>query len=130
MPVADAFTPYIFPQETGNRSEVRWAALLDQAGNGFLIRGLPEINISVWPYSQEDISNARHTSELPKRDIVTVNIDHAQMGVGGDDSWSSNGWPHTKYLIPAGPMSYRFSLRAVKGMSAEKPPLPYRMEGY
>ena len=129
MTVAEAFTPYVFPQETGNRSEVRWAALLDAVGDGFLIRGLPEVNVSAWPYSQEDISKARHTSELPKRDFLTLNIDRAQMGLGGDDSWSPNGWPHPEYMIPAGPVSYRFSLRAVKGMSAEKPFLPFRLEG-
>lgn len=127
--VAEAFTPYIFPQEAGNHTEVRWAALVNDQGAGFLITGLPEVNVSAWPHSQKDISKARHTYELPKRDFITVNIDRAQMGLGGDNSWSKQGWPHKEYRIPAGPMAYRFSLKPVTGFDPEKPPMPYRLTG-
>lgn len=45
------------------------------------------LSVSVWPYSYADLEMAKHDFELPTRDFVTVNLDHLQMGVGGDNSW-------------------------------------------
>ena len=88
---------YVRPQENGNRTDVRWVTLSDEKGSGLLIAGNPLINFSVWPYSMEDLENAKHINELPTRDILTVNIDYKQLGVGGDNSWGFR--PHHKYRL-------------------------------
>jgi beta-galactosidase len=55
----------------------------------------------------QDLEDAEHTHELPRRDIITVNLDYKQMGVGGDDSWGAR--PHPEYTLPA--EKYRYSFR-------------------
>ncbi|MBL6838961.1 MAG: hypothetical protein ISQ75_07805, partial [Puniceicoccaceae bacterium] len=45
------------------------------------------LSISAWPSSMNDLSQATYDYELPTRDLITVNLDHLQMGVGGDNSW-------------------------------------------
>jgi beta-galactosidase len=87
--VAEWVTPYVRPQENGNRCDVRWFRLTDRKGGGLRFDGLPGVPLSVsaWPYSMDDLAKATHDYELPARDFITVNIDHLQMGVGGDNSW-------------------------------------------
>jgi beta-galactosidase len=87
--VADWITPYVRPQENGNRCDVRWLRLTDQQGCGWQVnaRGSHPLSVSAWPYGMSDLSVAEHAYELPQRNFVTVNVDHLQMGVGGDNSW-------------------------------------------
>jgi beta-galactosidase len=73
---------YIHPQENGNRCDVRWIEFLNKAGYGILIKGLPLICISAWPYSMADLDKAAHINELPNDKNITVNIDYKQKGVG------------------------------------------------
>lgn len=77
---------YMRPQENGNRTDVRWVSIANNDGNGIFIggEGGTLLNISAWPYSQEDLEKAKHLYELPKRDFNTFNIDYMQCGVGGD----------------------------------------------
>ena len=78
--------PYIRPQENANRTDIRWATITNKENFGLLISYLTGgfLNVSVWPYSIEDLDAATHTHELPKRNYITLNIDHKQKGVGGD----------------------------------------------
>jgi beta-galactosidase len=87
--VADWVTPYVRPQENGNRCDVRWFTLTDDDGAGLRFDGVPgaPLSVSAWPYAMEDLAKAAHDYELPGRDFITVNLDHLQMGVGGDNSW-------------------------------------------
>ncbi|HEX7265575.1 MAG TPA: glycoside hydrolase family 2 TIM barrel-domain containing protein [Candidatus Dormibacteraeota bacterium] len=80
--VDDMQTPYVFPQENGNRAEVRWATLKDSTGVGIGITGYPEFDLTVRRWTTEDLDAARHTSELTPRDRIWVNIDVAQNGIG------------------------------------------------
>lgn len=80
---------YIVPGENGNRTDCQWVSFLDDNGSGILILsngGVFCFSASLW--SQVDLHNAKHTSELPSRlngqNAVYVNVDHALMGVGGD----------------------------------------------
>jgi len=84
--VEDLIHPYIYPQENGNRTEIRWGALTNKAGSGLLVSdvGGTYLNISAWPYTMEDLENATHNHLLPHRDSITFNIDYKQRGVGGD----------------------------------------------
>ena len=87
--VTDWVTPYVRPQENGNRCDVRWLSLTNDAGAGLRVDGSPgnPLSVSAWPYSMQDLATAAHDYELPERDFITVNLDHLQMGVGGDNSW-------------------------------------------
>ncbi len=108
-PVEENFHPYVRPQETGNKTDVRWLALTDKQGAGLLAVGMPLLSASAWPFTMEDLEKATHTNELPQRETITVNLDYKQMGVGGDDSWGAR--THPEYTLPAKAYSYQFRLR-------------------
>ncbi|HCO95569.1 MAG TPA: glycoside hydrolase family 2, partial [Phycisphaerales bacterium] len=98
-PVEDNFHPYVRPQETGNKTDVRWLALTNKQGAGLLAVGMPLLSVSAWPFTMEDLEKATHINELPRRKTITVNLDYKQMGVGGDDSWGAR--THPEYTLPA-----------------------------
>ena len=108
-PVEEQFHPYVRPQETGNKTDVRWLALTNKEGAGLLAVGMPLLSASAWPFTMDDLEKATHTNELPRRKTITVNLDYKQMGVGGDDSWGAR--THPEYTLPAKAYSYRFRLR-------------------
>jgi len=101
---------YPRPQENGNRSQVRWVRFVDAQGQGLEISALgkPLLNFSAWPYTQQDLENAAHPHELPRRSTITVNLGCAQKGVGDLFSFLQ-GWPE-EALLPAG-QDYSFSFR-------------------
>jgi len=74
-------TPYVYPQENGNRSGVRWLAVRDAEGYGILVAG-QDLNFSLHPYSAVDLTRARHRHELPRRERNYLTIDFAQNGLG------------------------------------------------
>jgi beta-galactosidase len=87
--VGEWITPYVRPQENANRCDVRWFSLTESSGAGLrFAAGVPApLSVSAWPYAMEDLAKATHDFALPRRDFITVNLDHLQMGVGGDNSW-------------------------------------------
>ncbi len=82
MTVDEMYTPYVFPQEYGNRSDVRFAKFADKSGAGLMVRGEPHINFSARWFSTENIEKARHTYDLVRTPFITLNLDHAQNGIG------------------------------------------------
>ncbi|WP_179413460.1 glycoside hydrolase family 2 TIM barrel-domain containing protein [Mucilaginibacter sp. E4BP6] len=102
--------PYVVPQETGNRTDVRWMYLSDASSNGLLVVADSLLSMNAWPYTEKNIEAARHTNKLKDAGYITLNIDLLQMGVGGNDSWSDVGAPLEKYQIPAKGYSYSFYL--------------------
>jgi beta-galactosidase/beta-glucuronidase len=74
--------PYIMPQEYGNRTDVRWAALCDTEGAGLLVAGMERFEVSAHPYAVSDLDEAKHTFELEPADRVFLNVDFAQSGLG------------------------------------------------
>jgi beta-galactosidase len=104
---------YIRPQEIGNKTDTRWVSWTDRNGDGLMAVGLPMINTSAWYCTMQDMEIAQHPYELPKRDIMTVNVDYGLTGVGGDTSWGAR--PHKPYQLEAGKAyEYRFRLSPVK----------------
>jgi beta-galactosidase len=75
-------TPYVRPQENGNRAEVRWATLTGSDGAGLRVEGRPHIELTARRWTSEDLDAATHTPELVPRDRIWVNLDHAQQGIG------------------------------------------------
>ena len=104
---------YVRPQENANKTDVRWVALTNAEGAGLMAVGMPLLNASAWPYTMEDLEETTHDYLLPRRDIVTVNLDYQQMGVGGDTSWGA--LTHPEYTLPAKPYAYRFRLTPLTG---------------
>jgi len=123
--VKDQIHHYSRPQENANKTDVRWLALKNENGLGLLAVGDQPLNVSAWPYKQSDIDfiagkdgsasasglvpvTTKRGAEVPMRNLVTVNIDHKQMGVGGDTSWGR--LVHAQYTIPAQNYNYGFTL--------------------
>ncbi|MBE8476070.1 glycoside hydrolase family 2 TIM barrel-domain containing protein [Streptomyces justiciae] len=74
-------TPYVFPQENGNRADVRWAELTGRYG-GLRVTGEPTFQLTARRWTSEDLDTARHTHELRPGGAVHLNIDLAQHGLG------------------------------------------------
>ncbi len=111
--VDDLWTPYAEPQETGNRTDVRWVTFTDKSGGGLRAVGLPELYFSAWPFQMSELERAKHAAEIQMSKEITVNLDYRQMGVGGDDSWGAEA--HAEYRLPAKPYQYKFRLEPVRG---------------
>ena len=74
---------YLSPQENGNRMDVRWATIGDKQKVRFTAVS-HNFQLGVHPYTLEMLDEAKHLHELGRTDYLTVNIDGAQRGVGGD----------------------------------------------
>ncbi|UPZ28115.1 DUF4981 domain-containing protein [Streptomyces sp. LRE541] len=109
--VSEQWTPYIRPQENGNRTDVRWAALTGRDGAGLLVSGEPLIEVNASHFTPEDLSvGTRHDYQLTRRDEVVLRVNHRQMGVGGDNSWGAH--THDEYKLFADrDYSYTYRLR-------------------
>ena len=121
LPINQFDEPYIKPQENGNRTEVRWMAFsTPQKSKGLLVvQDTTPLSASAWPYTQENVSEAKHTFDLKNPGFLTLNIDLIQMGVGGNDSWSPVAAPIEKYQIPSGDYQYSFYLLPFTGSKNE-----------
>ncbi|GMK43940.1 beta-galactosidase [Paenibacillus glycanilyticus] len=82
--VDELFTPYIYPQENGNRTDVRWVSVTDGGGIGLLAVGEPTLEFSARRYADADLEAARHASDLVPRDFITLNLDYRQNGLGSN----------------------------------------------
>jgi beta-galactosidase/beta-glucuronidase len=81
--VDEQYVPYVRPQENGNKTDVRWAALTDAQGRGLLAVGGQPLEVSAHHYTAEDFTAARHTHELKRREEIILNLDARQSGLGG-----------------------------------------------
>ncbi|WP_394618465.1 glycoside hydrolase family 2 TIM barrel-domain containing protein [Lentzea sp. JNUCC 0626] len=70
-------TPYVFPQENGNRADARWLTI-----GGLRIEGEPTFDFTARRWTSEDLDQAKHIDELKPRDQVFLNLDLAQHGLG------------------------------------------------
>lgn len=106
--IFDFMEPYVVPQENGSRTDVRWMYLHNQKSkDGLLVVADSLLSMSAWPYTEENIQNAKHTNKLKDAGYITLNIDLMQMGVGGNDSWSEVAAPLEQYQIK--PKNYQYS---------------------
>lgn len=103
LPISGANTPYIFPSDSGLRTQVYALNYgnLQVTGQAF--------NFNLSPYSQTQLRQARHRTELKAEAGMWLNLDGFHMGIGGDDSWSPS--VATEYLLTAGHYSYNLNLR-------------------
>jgi len=104
--VDDWVFPYARPQDTGNRTDVRWMTLTGADGIGLKVTGVKSLSMSAWPYTMADVESAMHPYELPRREFNTVFIDQRLHGVGGDNSWGAR--THGEYTL-SGNQPYQFT---------------------
>lgn len=109
----EMFYPYIRPQETGNRTDVRRARLLrDDIALEVRMQGEP-FNISLMPVRPADLDPGLTKKQMHASDVVRnrtmnfLNIDLAQRGLGGDNSWGAS--PHSQYRLYPG-RDYHYSV--------------------
>jgi beta-galactosidase len=115
--VADQFVPYVRPQENGNKTDVRWLTLTNNAGKGLKFTGMPLLSTSALNYAIEDMDPGAekkgiHPADLDVRKEVYVNLDLIQRGVGGDDSWGA--LPYDRYRVFAKNYSYSFKITPIE----------------
>lgn len=108
--VSDNMAKYLVPQECGNKTEVRWAKVTDNAGRGICFFG-DGMDFSALPYTPHELENAMHPYDLPQPHDTVVRIGR-QMGVAGDDTWGAR--VHPEYLLDvSGPMEITFSFQGI-----------------
>ncbi len=121
--IKDQFHRYSRPQETGNKTDLRWISVHNtQLKLTATAQGKSLLNGSIWPFAMDEIDfqlskkgsqsasglvpvTSKHGADIKTGDLYQWNIDHLQMGVGGDTSWGR--LVHDEYTIPA--ISYRYS---------------------
>ncbi len=102
----DNMTPYLLPQECGNRTGVRYAKVTDYRGVGVQFAG-DNLELSVLPYTPQELESAGHHFELPDSHCTVVRVMKQQMGIAGDDSWGAR--PHKEYLLDVSkPVHFEF----------------------
>jgi beta-galactosidase len=109
--VTREWTEYARPQENGNKTDVRWVELTNDQGLGLRAEGLPLLSVTARHVKTSDIEQAAYAMDLPIRRETYLNLDLAQMGVGGIDSWTKLAYPMEPYRIAGGqPHAYRLRL--------------------
>ena len=95
--VKEQYVPYLKPQECGNKTDVRWATIVNNKGTGLKITGAPGFEFNVLPYTPHELETYDHGYKLPKSDKTVLRVNYKQMGVGGDDSWQAK--THPEYTL-------------------------------
>lgn len=100
--VTDFEYRYMRPQESSNRCDVRYFTLTDKNGFGIKVNAYYDnpINFSAYHYTTDGLEKATHINDIPYEDITTVNIDHRQLGVGGD--LPGQAFVREPYTMPKG----------------------------
>jgi|WetSurMetagenome_2_1015567.scaffolds.fasta_scaffold00004_140 beta-galactosidase len=123
--VADQLVPYIRPSENGYKTDTRWLTLTDDNGTGILVCGNPLICFSALnnihndfespgklsQYRKDAKSANTHIDDVKSRELVNLNIDLGQMGVGGDDSWGAR--IHPQYRLLERHYEYSFRIKPI-----------------
>ncbi|MCD0465613.1 glycoside hydrolase family 2 TIM barrel-domain containing protein [Flavobacterium sp. ENC] len=110
--VSEQYYPYIRPQETGNKTDVRWLELSNDKLK-ITVTSNELLATTALHFLNEDLDDGlqkdqRHAAELKERDLTSLKIDYKQMGVGGIDSWQA--WPMEKYLLRDKTYQYQFKI--------------------
>ena len=122
--IINQFHRYSRPQETGNKTEVRWMEVSSESIK-LKVYSNQLFNSSTWPFSMRELDfnsdeasisasglvpvTTKHGAEIEISETVQWNIDDLQMGVGGDTSWGR--LVHPEYTIPANKTyHYKFNI--------------------
>ncbi len=117
--VANQYFEYMRPQESGNKTDVRWLSLMDDDGYGLRVRGIGQpIAFTALHFAPEDLDagltrKLQHAPDVVPRKTITLHVDLAQRGVGGDNSWGE--LPHKPYRLLGDSYSYSFLIEPIIG---------------
>lgn len=113
--VENQYYPYARPQETGNKTDVRWLSLSDGEGTEVEITGVSQpIAFSALHYAPEDLDpgltrKMQHTIDvIPQKDVF-LHVDLKQRGLGGDNSWGM--FPYNPYRLWDKKYGYSYLIR-------------------
>ncbi len=126
--IQEQFHRYSRPQETGNKTDIRWAELSSNTLK-LKVTGNQLLNSSVWPFHMKELDftsdeagksasglvpvTKKHGADIKIGNTIQWNIDYLQMGVGGDTSWGR--LVHPEYTIPANKRyTYSFTIHPKK----------------
>jgi beta-galactosidase len=105
---------YMRPQESGNKTGVRWLSLTDAAGAGIKLAGSVPLSMNALAFPYEDLylrpRGTRHNSDIVPHGDGSLLVDLAQVGVGGDTGWSLDGRALVRYRIKLEPARYSFTI--------------------
>ena len=110
-PVEKQYVPYIFPQENGGKTGVRWLALRDETGAGLRIGCGKLFHFSALPFSTAQLFRADHDYKLVPDGKIYLCVDGRHSGLGGDSGWQPN--IHPEYLVRPGSHHFRANLRFI-----------------
>lgn len=113
--VTDFEYRYMRPQESSNRTDVRYFTITNKKGTGLKIYSYFDspVNFSAYHYTVDGLEKATHINNIPYEDITTLNIDHMQCGVGGD--LPGQAFVREPYLMKKGvKQAYSFVIEPVK----------------
>ena len=107
------YFPYIRPQESGTKSDIRWWKQTDATGLGLQVKSCAPFYASALHFDTEELDNGdekeqRHSFDLKKSKFTNLFLDAAHMGVGGENSWGA--WPLEKYRVHYGNKTFNFVL--------------------
>lgn len=111
--VSDQYFPYSRPQNTGNKTDVRWASLSNKNGIGISVSGFPEFEATAVHFSENDLDK-KSFADIVKRDNIYFSIDYRQNGLGGA---SCGPGVRQDYLLPLKNTSYMFKISLLKANS-------------
>jgi len=117
--VCEQFYPYVRPQETGTKSDIRWWAQTNTSGNGLMFVAESPFSASALHYSIESLDDGekkeqRNSAFVNKADYTNLCIDKIQMGVGCVNTWGA--LPLEKYRIPYKDYEFTFIIRPVQAV--------------
>ena len=107
------YFPYIRPQESGIKSDIRWWKQTDATGLGLQVKSCTPFYASAIHFDTEELDDGdekeqRHSFDLKKSKFTNLFLDSAHMGVGGENSWGA--WPLEKYRVHYGNKTFTFTL--------------------
>ena len=107
------YFPYIRPQESGTKGDIRWWKQTDAAGFGFMVKNCKPFYASALHFDTDELDvgdekDQRHSFNLKKSKYTNLFLDGEHMGVGGENSWGA--WPLEKYRIHYGDKTFSFAI--------------------
>ena len=114
--VTDQFYAYIRPQENGNKTDIRWWKLFNEAGSGLQFVAEAPFSASALHYTIESLDSGwekkqEHSNEVEPADLTNFLIDKVQMGLGCVDSWGAI--PREEYMLPYGDYEFTFIMQPI-----------------
>jgi beta-galactosidase len=116
--VSDQYHPYLRPQESGNKTDVRWWKVSNNGGSGVRISSKTPFEACALPFLTQDLDDLGdkldsrtlpHSGELVPRNLTNIHIDALQSGVGGENSWGT--YPLDQFRLPYKDYKFEFVIR-------------------